>query len=491
MEYLATAEEMRAYDRRTIEEIGIPAMVLMERAALSALEEIEALHSGRNILILAGMGNNGGDGLALARLLAERDYAVEVVLCGDEKKASEQWKCQRAILAKFPAAVGRKPSEKEYNILVDALFGVGLSREITGPYAEAIAWWNAAKGFKIAMDVPSGVHSDSGNILGCAAKADMTICFGIAKRGLYLYPGCDFCGQVKVKDIGIGVVSLKGMEPQMFRYTEPVGKLLPPRSGSGNKGTFGKVLLAAGSRNMAGAAVLAAKACYAGGAGMVKVITPECNRLIVQTAVPEALYAPADPETYCASLDWADVCAVGPGLGRGDEALALLETFIRRSGKPLVIDADGLNLLAENTELQEELTRQAAAGRKIILTPHMGELSRLMKESIAQLKAHPAESALRLAKRLHCIVAAKDARTVICKENHPICLNTAGNSGMATAGSGDVLTGIIAALLAQGAEPFEAAAVGVYWHAAAGDAAAKDMGEYAVTASAVISHMEV
>ncbi len=643
VEYLLTAEEMRACDRRTIEEIGIPSLVLMERAALAVAEEIfaaceegsgpecwrtegfgpkrpkaegagpecwrtegfgpkrpkaegagsecwrpedfgpkrpkaggagsecrrtEGIGSGRlkgRILVLAGCGNNGGDGLALARLLTERGCQVDAVICGNPEKATAEWKTQRAVLTHYPVRVwaseefpagrdggiGRKSEEPEYTIIVDALLGLGLSREVTGEYARLIEWSNAAPGWKVAVDLPSGVHSDDGRIMGCAFRADLTVALAFPKRGMYLYPGCEYCGRVKVKKIGIPLPPEGGCEcrkdpkagwdsqeapeielgrkedpeielgrkeapemgpdrweasemswsggwrPEMFRLTESLAELLPVRKSSGNKGTFGKVLLAAGSRNMAGAALLSGGSCYRSGTGMVKVLTEECNRLILQEALPEALLETYEPDRKIeegtlgsqASLSWADVLALGPGLGTEERALELLELFLKEGKKPLVIDADGLNLLAAHPGLQEILAKQAGEGRTVILTPHMGELSRLTGLAIGELKARPLEHARELTGRLHCILVSKDARTLVCREEGAVCLNTVGNSGMATAGSGDVLTGMIAGLLAQGMEPFAAACIGVYWHGLAGDRAAEELGTHGVTASAIISHM--
>lgn len=513
MEYIVTAEEMKYYDRTTIEEIGIPSLVLMERAALSVLNEIEAADKKGKVLILAGCGNNGGDGLALARLLAEREYPVEVVVCGNPIKATNEWKKQADILQNYAVTIhmespfkGRNLLKKEYTVLVDALFGVGLSREVTGDYAEMINIFNELEGYKIAIDIPSGIHSDTGEVMGCAVRADVTVCLGFPKRGHFFYPGYEYCGQVKVREIGIGKAAFRGRMPGMYRYTEDIKKLLPKRSPNGNKGTFGKVLLVAGSRNMAGAAVLSAKSCYQTGAGMVKVVTPECNRIILQETVPEALLwtypdkINHSDETNTAhegatiylrdsDLGWANVCAIGPGLGTDEAALCLLKQLLRNSQNPLVIDADGLNLLAKYPDLQEEIAVRTAEGRSIIMTPHVAELSRLLGESIKDIKEHPTESAMRLADRLGCVVVSKDARTLICQSDSPVCMNTTGNSGMATAGSGDVLTGIIAGLLAQGMEAFEAASIGGYLHGLAGDVAADKLLEYGVTASSLIGQI--
>lgn len=485
MQYFVTAEEMRSYDKYTIEEIGIPAMVLMERAALAACESVEKYSAGRpqasgTVLVMAGMGNNGGDGLALARLLSEKKYEVEVWCVGDEGKASEQWRRQKKILARYPVGFSAKPKKNEYTILIDALFGVGLSREITGAYGDAVNLFNSLEGRKLALDLPSGIDSDTGRIWGSAVRADETVTFGFCKRGLALYPGCELAGEVTVADIGISEVSFGEKTPGMYALDEETEELLPVRSGCGNKGTFGKVLLIAGSVNMAGAAVLAAKAAYRMGAGMVKVITPEENRIILQSTVPEALLG--TEEDLEAGLNWADVIAIGPGLGKSDSALRMLEKVLNDSDLPLLIDADGLNLLAEQSSLRELAAARGIQGRSIVMTPHAGELSRLAGKSISDVKEDLAGCGSELAMELQAVVAAKDARTFICSAGKPICVNLSGNNGLATAGSGDVLAGMIAGLMAQGMEARQAACVGTCIHGRMGDRVASEIGEHACMA---------
>lgn len=521
VKYLVTAEEMRRYDSYTIKNIGIPARVLMERAALAALEAAERFagaaaaqtgHFGgaeaggsceggkpgggtafrragekRTALVMAGTGNNGGDGLALARLLASRGYAVEVWCVGSLEKATEQWKSQRAILENYSVKFCGKPAGTEYTVIIDALFGVGLCRELTGSFREAVEIFNGLRGWKLALDIPSGVDADTGRIWGEAVRADATVTFGFWKRGLVLYPGCERAGEVTLADIGISPMSFQGEAPRMYALEGDPWELLPKRDPAGHKGTFGKVLLAAGSRNMAGAAILAARAAYRAGAGMVKVITPEENRVILQTAVPEALLG--TPEDLEKSLNWADVAAVGPGLGQDETALSCLSRIIRESRLPLVIDADGLNLLSCGGDLARELSRQGEQGRSIVLTPHVGELARLAGMPAESLREDISGEAQRLSARIHGTVAAKDARTFICREGDPICVNLGGNSGMATAGSGDVLTGVIAGLMAQGMDGYRAACVGVYVHGAAGDRASARLGPYACTAGDLISNL--
>ncbi len=484
LRYLVTAEEMKEYDSNTTERIGIPGMVLMERAALAAREYILRRWERGSALILAGVGNNGGDGLALARLLTEKGWQAEVWCVGDPEKASAQWKSQRHILEQYPVEFSSTPRKTEYTIVVDALFGVGLSREITGEYARAVAEFGEIRGFRLALDVPSGVDSDSGRIWGTAIWADATITFGFLKRGLGLYPGCERAGEIVTADIGITEKSFYGREPGTFTFDGEPEMLLPARAADGNKGTFGKVLLVAGSVNMAGAAVLAARAAYRAGAGMVKVITPEENRAILQTAVPEALFG--TQWELAEGLEWADVTVIGPGIGRSQSALNTLRQALRYGKKPLVIDADGLNLLSESSELQQLLTEQGEAGRQVVLTPHVGELSRLTGVPVQELKQSLREYGTGLAEKYHVIVTAKDARTFVCRERGSAYLNLCGNSGMATAGSGDVLSGITGALLAQMEDAFMAAALAVYIHGRAGDAAASGKGERGCMAGDIV-----
>jgi len=492
MEYLVTAAEMKLYDRTTIEKIGIPALVLMERAALGAFEIIKQMWkqkgtevSEEGVLILAGTGNNGADGLALARLLSEYGCVVDVWCPNGFEKTSEEWAVQFNILKNYPVTVGTNRPNHEYTLIIDAMFGIGLSREVTGRYRDAILAANEMKALKCSLDIPSGVNGDTGAILGVAFRADFTVTFGFLKRGLLFFPGCEYTGAVHKIDIGISERSFNDQAPKMFFYKSKAEHLLPARKAWGNKGTFGKVLLFAGSKNMAGAAVLAAKAAYRAGAGMVKVITPKENRVILQQTVPEALLGSL--EELKDSLLWADVLVAGPGIGQSESAKAGLDILIRESSLPILLDADALNLLAKDPKLCATLSEQE---REIILTPHVGELSRLMQRSVAELKGDLPAYAETLAKSLHAVVVAKDARTFICREKGAACVNIYGNSGMATAGSGDVLAGVISGLLAQGMSGFDAASVGVYLHAKSGDAVKQERGEHALMAGDLIEKLE-
>ncbi len=495
MRYLVTAEEMRRYDAYTIEQIGIPGMVLMERAALASKDLIldfccnnKEICAPATALIMVGTGNNGGDGLALARLLTEQGFLVEIWCVGDTAKGSKQWQLQYQILQKYEVVFSDHPTSKEYTVIVDALFGVGLSREITGVYFDAINDFNRLMGVKLALDVPSGVCSDTGAILGCAVQVDHTISFGYAKRGLYLYPGCERAGKVEIADIGISDRSFAGKKPEMF-CLKNAEEWLPKRMHMGNKGTFGKVLVIAGSKGMAGAAILCAKAAFRVGAGMVKVLTDEGNRVIVQESIPEAMYGTRDDLRE--SLAWADIVVIGPGIGRDEAAYCCLEQVITQSDKPLLIDADALYLLAHNNALLRKLV--ACAERGIIMTPHVGEFGGLTGITVSDLKIALWQHAKEVAIKWNVILVAKDARSFVCTADQPICMNILGNNGMATAGSGDVLAGMIAGLWAQYKEQddakhsaFLAACAGVYIHAASGDAVARDKGEASLMAGDLV-----
>ncbi|MGN0425530.1 MAG: NAD(P)H-hydrate dehydratase [Acetatifactor sp.] len=475
LESIVTAQEMKQYDYATIHEIGIPSAVLMERAALSVADRIRQVipdhEEAVTVLVAAGIGNNGGDGLAIARLLAEQGHHVEVWIVGDAGKGSADFSGQLSILKHYSVIFCDKPGSGEYTIIVDALFGVGLSREVTGPYLEAVETINSLKGYVIAVDLPSGIDSDKGQVLGAAVRADETVTFEYRKRGLVFFPGASYAGRVTVAGIGIRPVGESGL----FAYTGSCRDWMPARAADGNKGTFGKVLLVAGSPNMAGAAILSAQAAYRTGGGMVKVISSEENRIPIHVSVPEALFGTA--ENLMESLDWADVIAIGSGLGQSRWAFRMLTAVIDYGKKKLLLDADALNLLAENDTLKEALTCQAKAGRGIVITPHPGELSRWTGKSVKELKKDLCQAARVCSAALGGVVVAKDARTVVSCAGPRDYVNLSGNSGLATAGSGDVLTGIIAALMAQESDLFRAACTGCYLHGKAAEKAALELGE--------------
>lgn len=491
MEYLVTAGEMKQYDYNTIHHIKIPSMVLMERAALAAVEEIEKEleeRKGKRALAVCGTGNNGGDGFAIGRILTDRGWHVDFLLAGSREQCSEDTAKQIKIIEGYGKKIFGIFPEEEYDIIIDAIFGIGLSRTVEGEKAKLIRKINASPAKVVAVDIPSGIHADSGQCLNVAVQADFTVTFEFQKRGLCMYPGKEYAGRVTVKDIGITERSFENRLPETFTYTEPVSTLLPPRSSGGNKGTFGKLLVIAGSPFMSGACQLCAKAAYRCGTGMVKIITAEENRVIIQETLPEALLGSWTPETpdkqWEKDLAWADGIVIGCGLGQSANVKQLVKLVLEKAAMPLILDADALNFLAADKKLQELLCKRCDedGAYETILTPHQGELAALTGETISTLKKEAPLHASRLAQSWKVTVVSKDAATYVCGKNGELFLNTAGNSGMATAGSGDVLAGILGGLTVQGLKGFECACVGTYLHACAGDYAAGRSSEYALMA---------
>lgn len=485
MEYLTDAENMKQCDQAAIEVLGIPAMVLMERAALAVTEELlRAMPQPAPVLVVCGSGNNGGDGFAIARLLAEKGIAVEVLFAGKDVSMTEECRLQRAICENCSIKIIRNFPEKEYTTIVDALFGIGLSRDITGVYAELIEKLNASAAYKIAVDIPSGIQSGTGKVSSVAVRVDLTVTFAARKIGQVLYPAADFCGKVICRSVGIPV---RKEDAVAFALGLEDLSRLPKRLPWSNKGMCGNVLLIAGSEGMSGAACLSAEAAYRMGSGLIRVLTPECNRTVIQSRLPEAVvtaYQNTEDaiEKLPHAMEWADIIGIGPGLGMAKSARALLQTVLEAWAGSLVIDADGLNLLAAYPELQTLLLNRA---KPVIVTPHIGEMARLVQKTKQQVLDDRIACCRNYAKSHHLICAEKDARTVI-SDGKQVYINTSGNAGMATGGSGDVLTGMICGLLAQKVEPLDATVFGVYLHGLAGDAAAAAFGEHAMLAGDLI-----
>lgn len=503
MEYVVTAQEMKAYDQRTSEYHKMDGIVLMERAAFCMAEEIKhRRNKPARVLVLAGCGNNGGDGLAAGRMLFLDGYDVAFFLAGTEEKCSKSCKKQLEILRSYGQSIkmdgetAGNPAWDEYDIIIDAMFGVGLSRALEGKYAVLAEYVNQTKAFVVACDIPSGICADTGQILGCAVKADLTVTFAWKKRGLLLYPGAFYAGEVCCVQMGITEHVFKGKQrfPAAFTYTKEDLVRVPKRSADGNKGTFGKVLLIAGSANMAGAACLAAKSCYRSGAGLVRVFTPEENRVILQTVVPEAVLH-TDKSLLKEDIAWADCIIAGPGMGMSGQAKeTIAELLNTETGKSKIclLDADALNLLAKEAGLMRAFGKKAARWH-MILTPHIMELSRLTGIEKIKLKQSIIKEILPFVHTYPVTLVCKDARTIVIDShgessgtedvgNPRIYINTSGNDALATAGAGDVLSGIIGGLAAQGMDGFSAAALGVYVHGLAGEAAAELSSRYAVMA---------
>ncbi len=495
MEYLVNAEQMRRYDRNTSDFFHVPPVVLMERAALACLTVIrerqkkislalaQAGESVRRerVLVVAGTGNNGGDGFALGRLLLQEGWIVDFVLIGPPEKAGELTRLQMESVRAYGGVIRNALPDQAYDIVIDALFGIGLTRPLEGTYREAVEYMNRQDAWTLSADIPSGIHADTGQIMGTAVYADVTVTFGFRKLGLFWYPGARCAGKIVCAPIGITLDSCLGRLPGAFTYTEPITALLPGRLAEGNKGTFGKVTLLAGSPGMEGAGLLCAKGAFSAGCGMVKLVGDQGLRTLCLKERPETMVTDRLEE----ALGWADVIAAGPGLSASEEAAERLGYVIEHTDQPLVLDADAITLLAKERSLYDRLVKMQRDGnsrRKLVMTPHPGELARLLGQEIRSVLEDPVGCALGAAETFHAIVLCKGARTAVAQEAGPVYLNSSGNSGMATAGSGDVLTGILASILAQGGAAFSNVCAGVYLHGLAGDWAAHRKGEYSMTA---------
>ena len=531
MKTVLTAAEMKTCDSYTIEKIGVPSAVLMERAALAAADEVLSLRGASDgaVLILCGSGNNGGDGFACARILHMKGVPVTVLFAGREENMTAETRRQSGICGRLGIRAV-KPEEipedgnagerfwNSFELIVDALLGIGLSREVGGCIRDLIQKANAARARIVSIDIPSGVDADTGRVLGAGIYAAVTVTMQCIKPGLLLYPGAENTGRLAVADLGIlepasgnpdiidAVSGVSGIDESAsgiagtsrsrvasdvrsmrLMEREDLKLVLPVRSASGNKGTFGKLLIIAGSENMAGAAFLCASAALRSGAGMVKVLTPSVNREILQRSLPEAMLATWDSlgkmETELhRALDWCDAVVCGPGIGRSEEASRLVHELLAVCEKPVVLDADGLNVL----EGDLSVLTNTPSGR-VTLTPHIGEMARLTGKSAADIKNDLVTSAREISTLTGATCVLKDARTVTALPDGGIFFNNTGNSGMATAGSGDVLAGILGSLIVQGTDPGYAAAAAVVLHGAAGDEAAAEQGRRFMTAGDIVT----
>ena len=544
MRYLVTGREAARIDQYTIEEIGVPQLVLMERAALSVAEQAERVMAGKRsdkipdkkrgwILVAAEGGNNGGDGVAAARILTLRGYNVRLWLLNGISHPTAAYLKQVELAEKagvlfdeykLPDMHGEEPEPPA--VVIDAIFGAGLNRELRGIQQEAVKWINTVRNETentvISLDIPTGISSETGEVLGEeAVYADITVTFGYEKVGMLFAK--DHCGRVEISEIGFYPCK----DAELFEaYDMKDLHRLPVRPWNGNKGTFGNVLVIAGSEDIYGAAYLASAAAYRTGCGLLRILTHERNRQMLQQKLPEAILMTwggddgsrqmlQQPETIKmayvgddgaggnpmaegqSGFKWADAIAhasviiIGPGLGRDDMAHFLVEYTLRKALCPVVIDADGINILAEHSELLTE----TAGKRPVILTPHMLEMARLTqrsqhpaREAVAELKRCRVEIAQNTARELGAILVLKDACTFVT-DGKGGYFNTSGNSAMAKGGSGDVLTGVIAGLIAQGMKAAEAAKLGVFIHGMAGDAARDRLGEHSVLAGDLLDEI--
>lgn len=500
---LATAREMKELDRRAIEEEGIPSLDLMDRAAegvaqatLSLLPQERGTY---RAAVFCGSGNNGGDGIAVGRLLFLAGVKVRVFLVGNYEKLTPDAMEETARLSECGIELETFDPEdreqiawaKKSHVIIDAIFGVGLSREIhpETKFAAAIRLINRCPGKVVAADIASGVDADTGRVLGMAVKADKTITFTLPKIGQILGEGAEYAGELTVWDIGIPekLVSAMPFRAQTMEM-DFLRQALPRRKTEGHKGTFGKVLVVGGAVGYTGAPYLTATAAVRSGCGLVFLGVPEAIWPVEAVKCTSAMPFPLPDAQEMLSenalqkilekLAPCSVLALGPGIGRGAETERLVHALLLETEKAVVLDADGINALSGHMDILD-----ARRGRVTVLTPHDGEFARLGGDPLASDRVAEAR---RFSGAHGCILVLKGHRTLIATPAGNVLVNTSGNSGLAKGGSGDVLTGIIASLLAQGAAPVQAAGLGVWLHGRAGDAAAERLTPYAMTPEDVL-----
>ncbi len=510
---VVTAAEMRQIDQDTIEGIGIPGIVLMETAGSAIVRALEQHYpTCKRIGILAGKGNNGGDGIVIARQLAHIGYDVYLFLVSPPESFTGEAAVNLQIAKNLKlrieeiltdATLETKESVSLNHItrcelLVDAIFGTGLRGEVREPIAPLINTINNLPIPILSVDLPSGLDADTGNPLGTCVRADRTVTIGLPKRGLLVYPGAEFAGKLEVVDIGFPEQVIDAQNIKVHWTTAAAAsEWVPSRPSASHKGTYGRILVIAGATGMTGAAALASKAALRAGGGLVTLATPKHLNPILEGLLPEVMTLPL-PETDAGSLavsavstilEFAEktksVLAIGPGLSQDSETVTLVHQLVRENqeqglGLRMVIDADGLNALAQATELIPRL------GKDAVLTPHPGEMARLTNTSVSTLELDRISTAQQFASEHGVTLVFKGAPTVTGTPNGNVWINSTGNPGMATGGMGDVLTGVIAGLMAQGVSSERAGALGVYVHGLAGDSVSERLGTHGLIASDVL-----
>ena len=504
--WLVTPEQMQTLDRRTIQEAKIPGTTLMERAGTGVVTHL--LHhygspKGKHIMVFCGKGNNGGDGLVVARLLQSKGAHLSVILMAPYQELSKDAKTmyRRFTTKAKPSQILVLPSQEKLqflvqkaHILIDALLGTGLSSSVRKPYTTAIETMNTSHAYTVAVDIPSGLDSETGAILGTAVNADLTVTFGCPKIGLYVGAAIDQVGHIEVVDIGIPVEYVQALNPQNHLLAHDlIHSLIPPRRASAHKGTFGHAGIVAGSPGKAGAPALAGLGALRVGTGLVTVATPQAVAQIVESKLLEimTMALPETPEHLlgieaCPALlrfcQGKSAMAFGPGLGVSSSITELLSQLLPQLDVPSVLDADALNNLASHLDVFSGMKQPP------VLTPHPGEMARLLPGTSSKtINQDRIEVARTFATQHGVILVLKGANTVMANPHGHIAICPTGNPGMASAGMGDVLTGMITGLIAQGLTPWDAARTGVYVHGLAGDLAAKTMGEAGLIASDVIA----
>ena len=480
--------QIKELDRVTILKQGITSVELMERAATEVVNWItERYEPGKTFKVFCGPGNNGGDGLAIARLLLKRNYKTQVYVL-ESAKTTEDFKINLERLSSictinYINAIEDLPVLFPNDLIIDAIFGSGLNKEVEGLYAQVIDVINGSNATVIAIDIASGLFADRPQTPGSIIKPTYTLSFQLPKLAFMVPENGDYVGEWHLLDIGLDEAYIEEAPTSFFYIDKDFAKAtVRPRKKFSHKNTYGKALIIAGQYGMIGAAVLASKACLKTGAGLCVTYTPKCGYGILQLAVPDNMcLTDVNFEfiTDIPDLSSFTAIGVGPGIGQAEETKEALIKLFTTSSIPLVIDADALNIISSDKALLEIIPKGS------VLTPHQGELTRLVGkatnhfERLEQIKA--------LAKKIEGVVILKGAHTAIATHEGIIYFNSTGNPGMSTAGSGDVLTGIITSLIAQGYTTTESAKLGVYIHGAAGDFAAEKLTEHCVSATDIIN----
>ena len=500
-----TAKQMQAVDRLAIDEIGIPGVVLMENAGRRVAEEIVVRYAARGLqraLVLAGKGNNGGDGYVVARHLLDNDWDVLTLVLAKEEEVAGDAAVNLTALANCGGQIIYIKNDDElyaildeageFSVVVDALFGTGLTKPLAGLYLEAIGWMNCQACPVVAVDIPSGIDGSTGRIMGDAVNADLTVSFAFPKIGQVTFPGARHVGELVIADIGIPKqVMYEAAAECLLIDAGEARRLVPGRSSDGHKGTFGHLLVLAGSTGKCGAAVMTAEAGLRGGAGLVTLACPANVHPGVAARVTEVMTVPLDDQEGEASMpaleslkslaEGKQALAIGPGLGVGADVGSLVRRLMKETRQPVVVDADGLNALVEDLSILG-----CQPDREIVLTPHPGEMSRLSGLTVADIQNDRFCVAREFAVQHKVTLVLKGARTLIVSPNGMVHVNTTGHAGMASGGTGDVLTGLIGSLLAQGLPAVSAATLGVYLHGLAAERLQPKFGDAGLLASDLI-----
>ncbi|MGB3341390.1 MAG: NAD(P)H-hydrate dehydratase [bacterium] len=498
---IVTNREIKEIDKWAIKTLGIPGSVLMENAGRGCVNVIEEYFDPENLaaLIICGKGNNGGDGFVIARHLQNRGAFVKVILTGRgtnlKGDAMLNYKLAKKARIEIHETTDITKIKKTLNsfnpdLIIDAIFGTGFKGPVEGFYDRLVNIINDTEKFVFSIDIPSGVNADDGQFQKTSVIADATATMCLPKRGNYLYPGRELCGDLYVVDIGIPYNLIDNGYPRVIQF-EDVYHLMPPRPPDGNKGTFGNILIIAGARGFSGAAAMAAMSALKVGAGLVQLAAPKSimNSLeaklleIVKVPLSETEHETISPgaiDDLLPHLEKADVVVIGPGITTNHETADFLFSFLPKITVPVVIDADAINIIAKKVGFLKKIHAP------FILTPHPGELSRMIKLAPEQINSTRIDLASKLAKELSGVLVLKGAPTVIASLNDETYINPTGNSGLASAGSGDVLVGMISGFLAQNLSLIEASTIGVFIHGLCADLAMERSNEYSLTAEDLI-----